>query len=65
VAEGRAYAATLGSRRLRAASVLPSLIADKTLALLQDASWETLQTRIKIPRRVVYRVLVEAILGSP
>jgi farnesyl-diphosphate farnesyltransferase len=65
VAEGRVYAATLGSRRLRAASVLPSLIAEKTLALLQDATWETLQTRIKIPRRVVYRVLGEAFLGSP
>jgi farnesyl-diphosphate farnesyltransferase len=60
VAEGRVYAGTLTTRRLRAATVLPSLIADQTLTQLRNATWETLQTRIKIPRSAVYRALIQA-----
>lgn len=65
VAEGRAYAGTLATRRLRAATVLPSLIADQTLTQLQSATWETLQTRIKIPRNAVYRALLQAFCHEP
>lgn len=60
--QGEHYAAKLGSRRLRAATVLPALIARATLKPLRRASWETLQTRIKVPRSVVYQSILRAFL---
>ncbi|MEO7100760.1 MAG: squalene/phytoene synthase family protein [Luteolibacter sp.] len=60
VAEGKNYSASLISRRLRAATVLPALLAEKTLEPLASASWEMLQTRIRIPRTVVYQSLLKA-----
>lgn len=65
IAEGEIYAATLRSRRLRAATVLPALIARKTLEPMKDASWEQLKARIKIPRRIVYHALARAFLTFP
>ncbi len=65
VAEGRVYGGSLVSRRLRVATVLPSLIADQTLGELRKATWETLQVRIKIPRGEVYRAVVQAFLWNP
>lgn len=61
--QGRSYAATLTGRRLRAASVLPALLATETLDRLRGASWEALQTRLKVPRRRVYRLLLRALLS--
>ncbi len=58
VDEGEIYAKTLNSRRLRAATVLPALLARKTLAPLRGATWETLQTRLKIPRSAVYQSVI-------
>jgi farnesyl-diphosphate farnesyltransferase len=58
--EGEKYARILRIRRLRAATVLPALIARKTLESLRGASWETLQSRIKVPRSVVYRSVIRA-----
>lgn len=60
VAEGDQYAATLRSRRLRAASRLPALLAGATLDRLRGSTWETLQTRVKVPRRRVYQLLWRA-----
>ena len=60
---GFAYAATLRSRRLRAATVLPAMLARETLQRLRDASWEDLQSRIKIPRTRVYLAMVRALGG--
>lgn len=60
--EGEKYAGTLRLRRLRAATVLPVLLARKTLEPLRGATWADLQRRNKIPRSAVYRSLVEAIL---
>lgn len=65
VVEGRVYGGSLVSRRLRVATVLPSLIADQTLGELRKATWETLRVRIKIPRREVYRAVVQAFLWNP
>lgn len=62
VDDGIAYAATLGPRRLRIATVLPALIAEETLEMLSDASWETLRKRVKVPRYRIYRLLAEAVL---
>ena len=58
--EGGSYAATLRSRRLRAATALPALIGRATLEPLRGATWEVLQTRLKVPRSVVYRSLLRA-----
>jgi farnesyl-diphosphate farnesyltransferase len=65
LAEGRNYGAQLGQRRLRAASVLPAMIGQATLEKLRGASWETLQTRIKVPRTVIYKSLVRAFFIVP
>lgn len=60
--EGEKYAASLRLRRLRAATVLPVLLARKTLEPLRGTTWADLQCRKKIPRSAVYCALVEAIL---
>lgn len=62
VEQGRDYAATLRSRRLRAATVLPALIAEDTLDAMEDASWEELEKRVKVSRLQVYRSMIEAFL---
>jgi farnesyl-diphosphate farnesyltransferase len=58
--QGIAYAKSLPSRRLRAASLLPALLALETLDLLKAGTWESLQTRVKVPRRRVYALLFKA-----
>ena len=63
VGEGFDYAATLPSRRLRAATVLPAMLARETLARLHGASWRDLQARVKVPRSHVYLALVRALAG--
>ncbi|HEX7260788.1 MAG TPA: squalene/phytoene synthase family protein, partial [Luteolibacter sp.] len=63
--EGEKYARTLRVRRLRAATVLPALIARETLKPLRGATWEALQSRIKVPRSVVYRSVIRAFSLSP
>lgn len=60
--EGEKYAASLRLRRLRAASLLPVLLARKTLEPLRGATWADLQRRNKVPRSAVYRSLVEALI---
>jgi len=60
IGEGKTYAATLNSRRLRAATVLPALLAEKTFDSLTDASWDDLLEKIRIPRKAVYQSLARA-----
>jgi farnesyl-diphosphate farnesyltransferase len=60
LAEGETYARTLRSRRLRAATVLPALIARRTLEPLRGATWEVLQTKTKVSRAVVYHSAIRA-----
>lgn len=62
VREGFSYADTLKMRRLRAATVLPALIAEETLERLDHVSWGDLQARVKVPRAEIYRMLVESFL---
>lgn len=62
VAEGFAYAEALDSRRLRAASVLPAMLARETLQLLKKAGREALRTRVKVPRRHVYQAFLHAFI---
>ena len=63
VGDGFAYADTLPSRRLRAATVLPAMLARNTLARLRGATWEDLQARVKVPRAQVYLALARALAG--
>jgi farnesyl-diphosphate farnesyltransferase len=63
--EGESYAMSLPGRRLRAATVLPARLAQRTLDSLAGVSWEALQVRIKIPRRAVYQEVCRALLLSP
>jgi farnesyl-diphosphate farnesyltransferase len=60
IGEGKIYADTLKIRRLRAATMLPALLAEKTCDRLTDVDWESLRAKIKIPRKVVYRALARA-----
>jgi hypothetical protein len=50
-------------RRLRAASVLPAMIARDTLNLLESAGPAVLRQRIKVPRASVYQSLFHAFLS--
>jgi farnesyl-diphosphate farnesyltransferase len=61
--EGFAYSACLVPRRLRAASVLPAMIARETLSLLRAAGPDAMRTRIKIPRTRVYLALLRALIA--
>lgn len=54
------YAQTLHSRRLRAATALPALLAQKTLNTLKNRSWQDLQVPQKISRRDVYQSMLRA-----
>lgn len=63
--EGECYASTLRSRRLRTATVLPALIARKTLSPLAGAGWEQLQARSKVTRSFVYRSVIRAFFCNP
>ena len=61
VGDGLRYASMLEGRRLRMASVLPAMLAEDTLDLLAEADWESLQRRVRIPRRRVYANLAQAL----
>ena len=60
IEQGRSYGRSLPLRRLRAATQLPALLAGETLARLRGATWQTLQARVKVPRRRVYALLLRA-----
>ncbi|RYD29491.1 MAG: hypothetical protein EOP87_18240 [Verrucomicrobiaceae bacterium] len=61
--QGEAYAETLCLRRLRAATLLPALIARETLEPLRSVMWTDLRERIKVPRSKVYGLLMRALLS--
>jgi farnesyl-diphosphate farnesyltransferase len=63
VDEGFTYSQTLESRRLRAATVLPAMLARETLGMLRGVGWEAMQCRIKVPRWRVYLFLLRALAG--
>lgn len=61
IEQGRCYANSLPSWQMRAATQLPALLAGETLGLLRSATWETLASRVKVPRRRVYALLLRAV----
>ena len=62
VHQGLEYASCLKGRRLRMASVMPALLAEDTLLLMEDADWSTLESKVKISRRQVYGNLIQSLL---
>jgi farnesyl-diphosphate farnesyltransferase len=47
---GMRYADAVNSRRVRAASAMPALLAARTLALMRSAGPQRLQQKVKVPR---------------
>lgn len=62
MASGLRYAAALRSKRLRVASALPAMLGRETLQLLDGAGFADLEGGIKVPRRRVYSLLLDAFL---
>ncbi|MEP4079647.1 squalene/phytoene synthase family protein [Haloferula sp.] len=60
--QGKAYSSILGGRRLRSASVMPALLGEKTLDLLDAADWSMLEAGVKISRSSVRRSLMRGLL---
>ncbi len=60
--EGKRYSKNLKIRRLRAASVLPALLGEKTLDLLDAADWVMLEKGVKVSRGCVRRSMLRAIV---
>ncbi len=60
--QGKLYAAALHTRRLRTATVLPALLAEKTLLKLGDPQFPLPRTGVKISRTQVYRSLIRAVI---
>ena len=62
--DGLRYSLALRGRRLRLASALPCLIGIRTLALLRLAGTRALVEHVKLPRRVVHRLLLQLMLSG-
>lgn len=60
---GIAYARSLETKRLRISAALPAMIGRETIGLMSGASWETLESGVKIPRSRVYQLLLRAFAG--
>ncbi|MCF6310947.1 MAG: squalene/phytoene synthase family protein [Verrucomicrobiales bacterium] len=60
---GRDYAKRVKSRRVRYATILPCLIAEKTLDALERAGESALQQKVKIPRWQVRMLMVKALFS--
>lgn len=61
VASGFEYSASLRQKRARIATVLPAMLAEKTLDLLDHADWEGLEEGVKIDRKTVRGCLWKAL----
>src|SRR5437660_3747663 len=53
---GMQYSRAIKNRRVRAATVLPTLIGARTLALLNEAGMTALHGTVKVPRREVRKM---------
>ena len=56
---GMQYSLAIRNRRVRAATVLPTLIGKRTLALLRNAGATVLHRNIKIPRAEVRAMIAQ------
>lgn len=58
--QGLNYSSTLRQKRTKIATALPAIIGLKTLDLLDEATWEQWKEGIKIPRKEIYKSLLQA-----
>jgi farnesyl-diphosphate farnesyltransferase len=65
LAAGMQYARAIRNRRVRAATVLPALIGQRTLMLLRDAGATALQRNVKVTRAEVRRMILQALFSAP
>ena len=65
VAAGIQYSTAIQNRRVRAATMLPALIGQRTLALLREAGANALQRAIKVPRTEVRCMILRAFFAGP
>ncbi len=61
IGEGRKYAARLRSKRVRFATLLPLLIAERTVDLLDQAGPGALEEKVKVSRAEVRRMMLRAL----
>lgn len=61
---GLVYVSNVEHRRLRYAVALPLLLGLRTLALMEDATWEQRMQGVKVSRGEVARMMVEAGIAS-
>jgi farnesyl-diphosphate farnesyltransferase len=64
ITAGVAYSSTIQNRRVRAATLLPALIGQRTLALLRAAGEAAFERTIKVPRPEVRKLIVRALFSS-
>ncbi|SHK27760.1 farnesyl-diphosphate farnesyltransferase [Rubritalea squalenifaciens DSM 18772] len=62
IKDGLKYAKSLRGKRARMATVLPALIALKTLDLLDEADWDQLYDGVKVTRKEVRKCIWQALL---
>ncbi len=62
LASGMKYVDAVHSRRVRAATALPALLAARTLTLMREAGPERLKRKVKVPRAEVRRMMVRLAL---
>ena len=61
IAEGKIYASAMRGVRLRFTAMLPALIAEETLALLNEATWDDVESGVKVTRATVKRLARRAL----
>jgi farnesyl-diphosphate farnesyltransferase len=62
IGTGRQYAGYLQSRRVRFATVLPLLIAERTVELLEQAGSGVFEDKVKVPRGELRMIMARALL---
>jgi farnesyl-diphosphate farnesyltransferase len=62
---GMQYVRAIRNRRVRAATVLPALIGQRTLVLLREAGATALQRNVKVTRAEVRRMVLQALFLAP
>lgn len=62
--EGLAYTELMPRGRAKFATLLPALIGEKTLELLEASSWEQVKAGVKVNRRVIKNSLLKGVWRS-
>ncbi|MFK5921639.1 MAG: phytoene/squalene synthase family protein [Verrucomicrobiota bacterium] len=63
IGAGKDYAKRVKSRRVRYATILPQLIAEKTLDLIENSGGEVLEEKVKISRWQVRKLMLKALFS--